>query len=203
MYKRYAQLASGNGSALWRSPGPWADPAWASATHSPFTMGFSTSLRACWHLIVQDVPGARGPTVLQSLENWASLPPYPRESSRCGKLVSAHSFLLLLFFFLPSHPNAVSAATTASHIQTPKRDCVLSWSVTTQWGQSRQAVSHQATPVVTSHPLATEHIVASFLNRDLWLWPVLTDPRAPPVPYLSVSGAQHCTTPVWGWGLHP
>lgn len=123
-----------------------------AAAHGPFTMAFSTSLQACWHLIVQDVPGLGGPAVMLSLLNRASMAPYLRESATCGKLVSLPTSFLLLLFSLLSHPNAASATTAASHIQTPQKRQRLGLACHPQWGTSSQAASQQATPVVTSRP---------------------------------------------------
>lgn len=117
--------------AVWRSPGTWAHSLHrAAAAHGPFTVAFSTSLQACWHLIVQDVPGFGGPAVMLSLPNRASMAPYLRESSTCGKLVSLPTSFSLLLFSLLSHPNAASATTTASHIQTPHQRQRVGWPVT-------------------------------------------------------------------------
>lgn len=136
---------------MWRSPGAWAHSLRrAAAAHGPFTMAFSTSLQACWHLIVQDVPGLGGPAVMLSLSNRASMAPYLRESSTCGKLVSLPTSLAstllstispqccLCYHYCISHPNPPPETTCglASH---PER------------GTSSQAASQQATqwsPVV-------------------------------------------------------
>lgn len=116
---------------MWRSPGAWAHSLRrAAAAHGPFTMAFSASLQACWHLIVQDVPGLGGPAVMLSFLNRASMAPYLRASSTCAKLVSLPTSFSLLLFSLLSHPGAASATTTASHIQTPHQRQRAGWPVT-------------------------------------------------------------------------
>lgn len=93
--------------------------------------GFLYFLQACWHLIVQDVPGLGGPAVMLSLSNRASMAPYLRESSTCGKLVSLPTSLAstllstispqccLCYHYYISHPNPPPETTCglASHPQ--------------------------------------------------------------------------------------
>lgn len=111
-------------------PRAWAHSLrWAAAAHGPFTMAFSTSLQACWHLIVQMYQDSGDPLSCCHFRigrPWLPTlgsPPRVESWSLCPRLS-------LLLFSLLSHPSAASATTTASHIQTPHQRQRVGWPVT-------------------------------------------------------------------------
>lgn len=96
-------------------------------------------------------------------------------------------FLLLLVLSLLSHPNCCPCCHCCVSQSDPPKE-MMSW--VKQSPLMRNIMVRQSlTPGHPSgHPLATKHTMASFLDRDLWLWQVPVDPRSSPIYYIRVSG---------------
>lgn len=132
-------------------PGPLYFPAGPLTPHHSGCTRNSKYLLSDHHFRT-GLPGLLTLGILPGMQNWAL----------------CYIYLLLLLPSLLSHPSFFLAASAVSHSQIPPKE-MMSWVKQSSLMRSITGrVLHQATPVVPSHPLATEHTVASFLGRDLW-----------------------------------